>query len=140
MKNIILSLITLISSFLAMSCWVDNKESAIVENNTNTIEVYYFHYTHRCATCTAVEKVTEDALNELYPEEIKSGKIIFLSINTEEESNKDFIDKYEVSGQTLLITKGSAKKNLTNEAFMNARSNPNKLKEAIKKTVDEFLK
>ena len=50
--------------------------------------MYYFHYERRCATCQAVEDESAKALNELYPEKVKSGEMTFLSVNIEDETNK----------------------------------------------------
>ena len=44
-----------------------------------------------------------------------------------------------VSGQTLLIVKGETQVNLTNEGFMNARTNPTKFHEIIKAQIDKLL-
>jgi len=44
-----------------------------------------------------------------------------------------------VSGQTLLIVSGDIKINITNEAFMYARSKPEKLKQVIKEKIDPLL-
>ena len=63
---------------------------------------------------------------------------MFKSINRDEEKDNPMIAKYKVSGQTLLIVKGDKVVNLTNDAFMNARTNPDKLKAKIKSTVDSL--
>jgi hypothetical protein len=53
--------------------------------------------------------------------------------------DKSLIEKYKVGGQTLLIIKGDKVVNITNDAFMNARTNPDKLKAKIKLTVDSMI-
>ncbi len=98
------------------------------------VKAYYFHSTHRCATCQAVETVTKDALKEYY-----GDKVDFQSLNIEDEKENAMIEKYKVSGQTLLFIKGNQVVNLTNDAFMNARTNPDKLKTKIKLTVDSMI-
>ncbi len=45
----------------------------------------------------------------------------------------------EVSGQTLLLVKGETRVNLTNEGFMNARTNPAKFHEILKTQIDKLL-
>jgi hypothetical protein len=102
------------------------------------VEVYYFHYERRCATCMAVEEESQKALNELYPEKMKSGEMTFLSVNIEEESNNALTEKYKVSGQTLLVVKGSKQENLTNTAFMYAKTNPDKLKKEIGEAIEKL--
>lgn len=103
------------------------------------IEVYYFHYTRRCATCQAVEDESEAALGKLYPEEVDSGKITFTSVNLEEESNETLAEKLQVAGQSLLVVRGDKQFNLTNDAFKYARSNPEKLQSSIKEVIDPIL-
>ncbi len=104
-------------------------------SKTNTdVQAYYFHGTRRCATCQAVESVTRDAISEYY-----GDKIDFRSLNVEKDKDNPMIEKYKINGQTLLIIKGDKVVDLTNDAFLNARTNPDKLKEKIKETVDSMI-
>jgi hypothetical protein len=96
---------------------------------------YYFHATRRCATCQAVEKVSKEYIEANYAE-----KVTFISVNREEDQNKELVEKYEIAGQTLIIVLGDEVVNLTTEAFLNARSKPEKLEELIKSTIDARLK
>ena len=110
----------------------DQNNSAEVAN-VSDVEAYYFHATRRCATCKAVEKVTREAIKENFGDQVK-----FKSINREKQKDHPMMEKHNVSGQTLLIVKGDQAENLTNFAFMNARSNPEKLKNKIKETVESL--
>ncbi len=98
------------------------------------VNAYYFHATRRCATCQAVESVTKGALEEYY-----GDKVPFHSVNREKERNNPMIEKYKISGQTLLIIKGDKVINLTTDAFMNARKNPKKYKAKLKSTIDPLI-
>lgn len=110
----------------------EKKESEIKQSEK--VEAFYFHATRRCATCEAVEEVAKGYIVENY-----TDKVSFVSINREDEESAKLVEKYEITGQTLLIVYGDKVVNLTTEAFMNARSNPDKLKELIKSTIDSFL-
>lgn len=112
-----------------------NEEKSIA---TTKVEVYYFHNTRRCATCQAVESVTKETLEEFYPEQMKNGEIIFQSLNIEEDENEVLARELEISGQTLLFIKDGEKKDLTNDAFMHARSNPDKLKKKINQFIGDI--
>jgi hypothetical protein len=103
-------------------------------SQSEKVEVYYFHFTRRCATCNAVEDVTQKALSELYGNEVS-----FSEYNLDKESGKSKGKELDVSGQTLIIVAGDTKINITNEGFMNARSNPEKLKGIIKEKIDPLL-
>lgn len=109
------------------SCCSATKESS-------DVKAYYFHATRRCVTCMSVEAVTKEAVKEYY-----GDKVSFASINVDEEENKAIAKKYKVSGTALLIVDGDKTVNLTNDAFMNARTNPDKLKSKIKSTIDSML-
>lgn len=113
---------------------VEDKSSCCDKTQEAEITTYYFHATHRCATCQAVEKVSKEYIEENY-----AGKVNFVSLNREEEQNKDLVEKYQVGGQTLIIVFQDEVVNLTNDAFLNARSNPEKLEEIIKSTIDSHL-
>ncbi len=110
-------------------------ESTLAKVQEKEVQAYYFHGTRRCATCEAVEKVTQETLTEKYPEVVG-----FASINREEEKDHPLIEQFKISGQTLLIKKGEELIDLTNVAFLNARSNPEKLKQKIVETVEELIK
>lgn len=139
----------LIKIFLMSAVWMVMTSSLMAQSDTpstsqqvttvDKIEVYYFHFTRRCATCQAVEDESKNSLEELYPAQVEGGKIVFLVVNLEENSNKLLAEKLQVSGQTLLITKGDKKFDITNDGFKYARTNPEKLQETIKNIIDPLL-
>jgi hypothetical protein len=98
------------------------------------VEVFYFHYTRRCATCQAVETVSGEAVVELF-----GDRVPFKEYNLEEADGKQKATDLSVSGQTLLIVSGDKKINITNEGFMYARSNPDKLKQVISDKITPLL-
>ena len=102
--------------------------------STGEIHAYYFHATRRCATCEAVEAVTSETLKTHYGE-----KVTFKSINRDEDKSNPLIEKYKINGQTLLIVKDGKVINLTNDAFLNARTKPETLEAKLKETIDAML-
>jgi hypothetical protein len=98
------------------------------------VEVFYFHNVRRCATCMAVEAESKDIVEELYKD-----KVAFSTYNLEEKDGKEMAGELGVSGQTLLIVSGKTRINITNEGFINARSNPEKLKQIMKEKIDPLL-
>jgi len=142
MKNIAIYISFLMITLSFCGCESANgnvKEEKTSVTSADKIEVYYFHYTRRCATCTAVEEQTQRILKQLYQDELNNKKVSFQSINLDEASSEEVAKKLGVSGQTLLIVSGDQKENITTDAFMYAKSNPDKLKEVIKKNMDSFL-
>ena len=115
-------------------------EPAKQVKKTNPTEVYYFHMTRRCVTCQTVEKVTEQAVNEFFPEAVKRGDVFFKSVNIEEKENKDLVKRLKVEGQSLLIVNGKEQVNIVDKGFMYAMNEPDKLKAVVKANVEKYLK
>lgn len=110
------------------------QATTLAQNNDEVVvEAYYFHFTRRCETCKAVESVSESALKELY-----GNKVLLKSINLDEKENNELAKKLGIEGQTLLFIKGDKKVDITNDGFMYALTNPDKLKEKIKATVESL--
>lgn len=143
MKKIIsiFCFVLMMSSFTSFGQCCDSKKGVALSNGTDctnpqqkeVIKAYYFHATRRCATCMAVEDVTSKTLSDTY-----GDKIPFESIDIEKDEENTLIKKYKISGQTLLLVKGDKIVDLTNDAFLNARTNPEKLSKKIKKTIDSM--
>ena len=129
--------------FVAMSLFSCNAQTSENQKTGNAIsedvQVYYFHNTKRCATCNAVENETKVALEMFYEDKMKAGTMDFTSLNLEEDEGKEMAQSLLVSGQTLLIVKGEIQVNLTNEGFMNARTNPTKFHEILRTQIDLLL-
>ena len=141
MKSILSFLIFISFISITASCnsQVQDKDKQQQGTEADKVEVYYFHFTRRCATCNAVENETQVALKNFYPDKLDSGDIIFISINLEEEENEVVAKKLEVSGQALIVVRGDQKFDLTNDGFKYARSNPEKLHESIQATIDKLI-
>lgn len=129
-----ISILLTFSLYHPVSAQTEKNSETSKVTSTEKVMVYYFHYTRRCATCNAVESVTKEALEELY-----GNKVVFTSINLDEKEGEKKGKSLKVSGQTLLITAGDKQINITTEGFMNARSNPDKLKEIIKEKIDKLI-
>jgi hypothetical protein len=99
-----------------------------------SIEVYYFHFERRCITCNAVEDVSKEAI-------LKYGDAVrFYSVNLDEKEGEAIGDRLKVSGQSLLIVNKKDKINLTNEGFMYAKNNPDKLTKLVQEKIDKMIK
>lgn len=123
-------------SFVGMA---PSQSSQTKTSPPENIVVYYFHNTSRCVTCKTVEAEAKQDIETLYPDLIKQGKMSFIALNLEEEQGELMAKKLGVSGQTLLLVKGTKKIDITNEGFLYARTNPKKLKSIIKQKVDGLL-
>lgn len=128
-----LIIIALSLNFSCLAQTDKNNETAEVKQGDN-VEVYYFHSSRRCETCKAVEDVSKTSIAELYGETVS-----FTGYNLDEPEAAKKAEELAVSGQTLLIVSGDTKINITNDGFMYARSNPEKLKQIIKGKIDPLI-
>lgn len=89
MKNVKLLASVLIVFLSSVSCNGQTNNQKIAQTiSSSKVNVYYFHFTRRCATCMAMEENARKAVEALYPDEIKSGDYSFTSLNLDEESAK----------------------------------------------------
>jgi hypothetical protein len=137
MKTI--TLILIFAFFIPIISSAQTNKNEAKTASTDKIEAYYFHFTSRCVTCRTVESETKQNIENLYPDMVKQGKMSFQAINLDDASGKTIAEKFQISGQTLLLVKGTKKINITNEGFMYARTNPAKFKSIIKEKVDGLL-
>jgi len=133
---LVLIMVSLFS--ISANCQSTKKAKSAVAK-TSKVEVYYFHYTRRCITCNAVETETQKTITAIYPEQAKKGQITFKSVNLDEKSSEALAKKCNAEGQALLVMSGGKRVDLTDKGFMYARSNPDKLKAELKKTIDSLL-
>jgi hypothetical protein len=130
----------IISMIFLMSCLNTScsGQTQSIENttlsDTDNVEVYYFHYARRCTTCKAVEDESKKAVEELY-----SSKVIFAAFDMDEPIGEKKAEELGIEGQTLIILKGNTKIDLTNEGFMYATNNPEKLKSIFKEKITPLL-
>jgi len=67
------------------------------------VEVYHFHPTNGCRSCTTVGDYAEETVKEYFPNELKSKKIIFDHINYQAPENAELVKQYGVTGSSLMI-------------------------------------
>lgn len=136
MKNLSVVSVFLILAGILLSCnaQTDKVFKAQGISAEKNIEVIYFHFSRRCATCQAIEKVSSEAVDTNY-----GDRVVFLSYNLDKPDGKKRGEELGITGQSLLILGGDKPFDLTRDAFMNARSNPDQLKKLIKEKVDSLL-
>ena len=134
-KSIFTTVFTTIM-LLFISCNSNGQSVKKVNANNSsisTIQVIQFHSEHRCVTCNLIEKLTRETLQK-YP------AISFTLINVDNKKNEKMAEKFEATGTALFLynSKTGAKKDLTDFAFMNAKSNEKKYKAGLEKEINAF--
>ena len=140
MKKIFLTMIILAMVAMQLPCNAQDSQAQTSneEVKASQVGVYYFHFERRCNTCISVENNSKKAVEELYPEQVKSGEYFFQSVNLDEESGKTLGEKMGVGMQTLLVVHGDKKVDITGEGFMYV-DNYERLKSEMKKAVEKSL-
>jgi hypothetical protein len=139
MKQTALLATLLLLMLSSISCNSQSNNKAVAQKvESSNVNVYYFHFTRRCATCLAVEENARKAVEALYADKVKAGEYSFSSLNLDVASSKEIANKLGVGGQTLLVVRGDKKIDITDKGFLNAHD-LDKMKEEIKSAVDKVL-
>jgi len=67
------------------------------------VVAYYLHGRVRCASCMKIESLSGKAIRGRFPEELRTGLLVFREVNVEEPGNRHFIDDYRLTSQSLVI-------------------------------------
>jgi PBP1b-binding outer membrane lipoprotein LpoB len=81
----------------------EQQPTSNIASAPDKVEVFLFHATQRCSTCIAIGKLSEKTILEKFPEEVKSGRIVFKEINIDLPENKELAEKFQASGSALYI-------------------------------------
>ncbi|MBP7184905.1 MAG: hypothetical protein KBA06_05315 [Saprospiraceae bacterium] len=123
---------TMMLLLFAFSSYGQKSQKQHIKPVASNIQVIQFHSEHRCMTCNLIEKLTRETLKQNYP------NVPFLLVNVDDSNNEKMAEEFEATGTALFIynTSIKKKKDLTDFAFMNAKSNPEAYKKGVKKEID----
>ena len=83
----------------------ENSVSLPAQNEpTHQILVTYFTTDQRCPTCLKIEKQTREAMESAFSDQLASGEVSFRAVNFDRTEFKHFIDDYELSFKTVVIS------------------------------------
>ena len=99
LKACIIAIILLTSIIAACSAANTNETGSSVDK----VEVYHFHPTNGCHTCTTMGQFAEETVKTYFPNELKSKKVTFDHINFQDPKNAELVKQYEVTGSSLMI-------------------------------------
>lgn len=108
------------------------------------MEVIYFHGKQRCVTCEAIEKQTKEVVGKQFGSRLKQGRVVLRVIDFSDRKNRNIAKKYRVSWSSLFIVSHKNRQetveNLTEFAFANARTSPEKFKAGVAAAINRALK
>ena len=74
------------------------------------VVVYYFHGTRRCPTCLGIQKTIEETIEEKFAKELEADMLVFEELNFEAEENKPYVEQYQLSFSTMIVTARAGEK------------------------------
>lgn len=135
MKIKLLSALCLLIAMIG--CGNTTNQNTDSNPSDDAVHVYCFYGKQRCPTCLAIEKCTQELVEQQYANEAKSGKVRFQPVSIDD--NEALAGKYEVAWSSLIIDRSGKISNLTDMAFKNARNNPDEFKARLKVEIDKML-
>ncbi len=144
MKKIILMIAISIITSLSYG---QIKESITTEKNINSklkLQIYYFHLTNRCHTCTNIEAELRKGLDSLFAKDLNADVLRFAALNCEAKENEALAKKYDAYGATLAFTiykdgKEIKKVDLSNWAFSKVNK-PEIFAAELKQKIEEIIR
>lgn len=149
-------LLIILFSILIIACNNNpESENANSENTTQPellnnsgieaiIEVYNIHTSNPDSTSLEVGTYSKKTIERFFSKENSRGIVKFIDINFDDSTNKDLINKFEITNPGLYIVCKKKDKesieNLTDFAFLTADDEPEILMQAIKTNIDDKLK
>lgn len=103
-----------------LSCQSSEKKpvqkNSIIEDNSapdssetskdvkKKLAVYYFHTTNRCYSCNMIEKLTREAIESGFKDQLDNKLLQFKSINIDLPENKHFVDDYKLYTKSVIVS------------------------------------
>ncbi|MBW7866114.1 MAG: hypothetical protein H3C30_17085 [Candidatus Hydrogenedentes bacterium] len=100
--------VLLSASLIFAGCSPSAPAPAAKDGATGTtpdaIHVYYFHRTLRCPSCERIEAWTKTTVENSFPVELESGKVVWRSINLDEPEFAHFNGDYDLNTQSVVVS------------------------------------
>jgi len=74
------------------------------ESAERQVIVYYFHGKTRCYTCKRIERLTKEAVQEFFEDEIGAGFVELKVINVDEKENTHFTEDYQLYTKSVVVS------------------------------------
>ena len=146
MKQKMLKIMIFVAAMMCVVACGARSESKQISTDANEqrVEVIYFHGKQRCLTCMAIEKLAREVVETQFASALANGELVFKVVDISTKEGERIADKYEVTWSSIFINKVDGKRekvnNLTDFAFSNARSNPDKFKQGVAEKINELIK
>jgi hypothetical protein len=93
--------LTAAGAYFALS--VLAQQSPAPKIDAHKVIAYYFHTNTRCSTCMKIEAYSKEAIQQGFPEELKSGILEMRIVNYENPENRHFMNDYKLVSKSLIL-------------------------------------
>ena len=129
--------------FLTIACLFSICGMAQIAADTY-VEVLYFHGKQRCMTCKSIEEQTKELLTGSLAEAVKTGQIVYRTVDISDKEGEKIADQYEVTWSSLFVNRWKdgqeQRNNMTEFAFSKATSDPEGFKAGLKEKIEILMK
>ena len=127
-----------------MAACSGGKRGSVAENQQtkkDVVEVLFFHGAQSCASCKAIERTTEELLEE-YGDAIERGDVIYSKLDLIDHEAR--AEKYGVIWSSLLVidydNEGKEQiTDLTDHAYTDVMTDSERLKRRLRTTINNYL-
>jgi hypothetical protein len=103
------SVVYLVSQESRKTLDAHSKAASQPANNTTIrqpkVVVYYFHGNFRCVSCRKLEAVSQQAVMDGFPQQLKQGDLEWRVVNVETSGNEHFIADYKLFSKSLVVVR-----------------------------------
>lgn len=81
-----------------------SAENTMSKQEQRKLVVYYLHTTFRCPSCNKIERLTKEAVENGFADQIKKGRVEMKVLNIEESGNEHFVDDYKLYTKSVILS------------------------------------
>ncbi len=141
MKRLVLLAIT---AFVLSACGnnqASKKGDVETVSKDGIVEILFFHGKQRCASCVAMERFTQEVINEQFADKLNDSTLVFRYVDIIDD--EETANKYEVVWASLMLVDYKDGKedvvDLTDFAYDNARTAPDVFKKEVATQIAKLL-
>lgn len=123
----------LLAAALLYACGGSRHRVTVEAVADDCVQILYFHGKQRCATCTAIERLTREVIDS-----IGSEKVVLRIIDIAE--NEALADRYQAEWSALILDRNGQVENLTRMGFSYAKDRPATFKARLNDAITRMSK
>ena len=100
----IIRIFTVLCVLSGTDIYAQKKDVPSDSSATRTVNVFYLHTYKRCYSCKMIEKITREAINTHFRNELRNGTLTYKLINIEIKENNHLITDYKLITKSIIVS------------------------------------